>query len=86
MSSVTVQSRVTNTLKESAAAIFESMGMSTGDAIRMFLQQTVNTGRLPFQPTAKSPNAETIAAMQDVENGHVERASNAQEMFKRLGI
>jgi DNA-damage-inducible protein J len=86
MSSVTVQSRVTNTLKESAAAIFESMGMSTGDAIRMFLQQTVNTGRLPFQPTAKSPNAETIAAMQDVENRHVERADNAQEMFKRLGI
>ena len=57
MSSVAVQSRVSPELKAQAEAIFTALGLSTSDAIRMFLQQAVNTGGLPFQPTIGRPNA-----------------------------
>lgn len=59
MSTVTIQSRVSPELKKQAEAVFAALGLSTSDAIRMFLQQAVNIGGLPFQPTARRPNAET---------------------------
>jgi DNA-damage-inducible protein J len=62
MSNVTVQTRVNPELKALAENIFANMGMSTADAIRIFLQQSVNEGRLPFQPSTKVPNAKTLAA------------------------
>ena len=65
----TVQSRVTPELKQEAEKVFKAMGMKTSDAIRLFLQQTVNIGGLPFRPTAFQPNAETFAAMRDTQSG-----------------
>lgn len=59
----TVQARVTSELKADAEAVFNSMGLKTSDAIRLFLQQSVNIGGLPFQPKAKLPNADTRDAM-----------------------
>jgi DNA-damage-inducible protein J len=67
MSNVTVQSRVNPDLKAQAESVFAGMGMSTADAIRIFLQQSVNDGGLPFQPRAKNPNAETLAAFKETE-------------------
>lgn len=63
MSNVTVQARVSHELKQEAETVFSAIGMTTAEAIRVFLQQTVNSGGLPFQPTAKRPNIETLAAM-----------------------
>lgn len=54
---VLVQSKVKPELKAKAENVFNALGMSIGDAIRIFLQQSVNVGGLPFQPTAK-PNLE----------------------------
>lgn len=62
-----VQARVSPELKEQADAILKDMGLKTAEAIRLFLQQVVNTGGLPFQPHAKVPNAETIEAMNEME-------------------
>jgi len=45
------------------------MGLKTSDAIRLFLQQCVNIGGLPFQPTAKKPNAETLRAIKNAATG-----------------
>jgi len=51
MANSTVQARVNPELKEEAEAIFGAMGMTTAEAIRIFLQQTVNNRGLPFRPT-----------------------------------
>lgn len=67
MSKVTVQARISPDLKQEAEAVFSAIGMSTAEAIRVFLQQSVNSGGLPFQPTAKKPNRETMAAIQELE-------------------
>ena len=81
MANVTVQSRISPELKEQADAILSSMGLSTADAIRLFLQQVVNSGGLPFQPTARRPNAETRAAIQELENRGGQVFQTAEELF-----
>ncbi len=60
MTNKLIQLRVKEELKEQAEQIFEAIGITTSDAIRMFLQQTVNTGGLPFQPTTKILNKKTV--------------------------
>lgn len=44
---------------------------------------------LPFvkmEEPEKKPNAETIQAIEDVENGRTFRVKNSKELFKDLGI
>lgn len=81
MANVTVQSRISPELKEQADAILSSMGLSTADAIRLFLQQVVNSGGLPFQPTARRANADTRAALQELENGGGQVFQTTEELF-----
>ena len=85
MSTVIVQSRVSPELKEDAAVVFKAMGMSTAEAIRIFLQQTVNSGRLPFQPTTKIPNAETLAAFRETEEGKT-HPTTLEQLQKDMGL
>ena len=68
MSNTTVQARISTELKQDAEAVFSAIGLSVAEAIRLFLQQSVNSGGLPFQPTAKIPGLETAAAMNELED------------------
>ena len=68
MPNETVQARVPPELKRQAEAVFSAIGLKTSDAIRMFLQQSVNSGGLPFQPVARQPNAETQAALKEADH------------------
>lgn len=81
MSNVTVQARISSELKQEAEAVFSAVGMSTAEAIRIFLQQVVNSGGLPFQPTAKQPNAETLAAMAELEERGGQVFVTTDELF-----
>ncbi len=81
MANITVQARISPELKEQAEAILAAMGLTTADAIRLFLQQTVNTGGLPFQPTAKRPNTETVEAMRELENGGGQIFASTEDLF-----
>jgi DNA-damage-inducible protein J len=81
MPAVTVQARISPDLKKQADALFAALGLSTADAIRLFLQQSVNSGGLPFQPSVKRPNAETLEAMAEIEYGGGQRFQSAEELF-----
>jgi DNA-damage-inducible protein J len=81
MANVTVQARVSPELKQEAEAVFSAIGMSTAEAIRVFLQQAVNSGGLPFQPSAKIPSAETLAAMMELEDGGGQLFPTTEELF-----
>lgn len=81
MANETIQMRISANLKHDAEALFASMGLGLSDAVRMFLQQSVNEGGIPFQPRAKRPNAETIAAMEELERGEGERFDNIEDLF-----
>jgi DNA-damage-inducible protein J len=81
MSNATVQARISAELKQQAEAVFTAIGMSTAEAIRVFLQQAVNSGGLPFQPTAKLPNPETLEAMTELDDGGGEVLETTAELF-----
>lgn len=81
MANETIQTRVSGKLKHEAEALFAGMGLGLSDAIRMFLQQSINEGGIPFQPRAKRPNAETIEAMEEADRGEGEYFDSAEELF-----
>ncbi len=81
MHNVTIQARITPELKAQAEAVFTAIGLSTADAIRLFLQQAVNSGGLPFQPMARRPNAETLAAMTELENQGGQTFKTTADLF-----
>ena len=86
MSTKIVQSRVKDELKTRADDIFNQIGITTAEAIRMFLQQVVNVGGLPFTPRIKQPNKETLQAIQELEDGKGKKFSNLDDFNKSLGI
>ena len=82
-----VQSRVSPELKRDAERVFQAMGLKTSDAIRLFLQQSVNIGGLPFRPTAPQPNPETISAMAETGAGqNLSEYDSFDDMKKDLGL
>ena len=58
-----IHARIDRKLQESVARIFSQIGISTAEAIRLFLKQVELHKGLPF-PIA-IPNAETVAAMME---------------------
>ena len=61
----TLQTRIDDNLKIQSDALFKDMGLSTTEAIRMFLTQCVNQGGLPFKPVGKRPNLETLESLNE---------------------
>ena len=57
----TVHTRVTPEIKNKADRIFESMGLTTSQAIMLFLTASVNKNGLPFELTAPSKEDEDLA-------------------------
>jgi DNA-damage-inducible protein J len=86
MANDTVTARIDPELKSEAEGIFKAIGLRTSEAIRLFLQQCVNTGGLPFQPQTKQPNTETLAAIKELENCGGKKFDNTDEFYKDLGI
>ena len=77
----TIQARISPQLKREAEAVFRAIGLKTSDAIRLFLQQSVNLGGLPFRLRAKTPNQETLAAMDELKANKGEHFKTSQELF-----
>jgi DNA-damage-inducible protein J len=74
-----IHARVDPRLKTSAERVFSKIGISTTEAIRLFLKQVELHKGLPF-PVAV-PNAETVAAMAEANNP---AALNRYRSFREL--
>jgi DNA-damage-inducible protein J len=75
MNVVDLRLKVSSEVKQDAEAVFNDMGMSIGDAVRIFLKQSVNSGGLPFKPHIKTPNHETIMSFSEIENNNYDELS-----------
>ena len=51
MATSLLQVRVEDSLKDQAAAVFESLGIDTSTAVRMFLKRAVMENGIPFRMT-----------------------------------
>ncbi len=58
-----VRSRIDPAVKAEAQCIFNKMGLSMSDAMRLFLYQVILEKRLPFD--VKIPKKETLHALED---------------------
>ena len=50
----TVQIRMNGELKEQVENLYRSMGTSFAEAVRIFAQQSLRDGGMPFRPTLRS--------------------------------
>ena len=65
-----ITARVEPKLKARAGRVLAKVGVSTTDAITMFLTQVVLTDGLPFE--VRTPNARTRQAIEELEAGQGE--------------
>ena len=89
MATVNMSIRMDTELKKQADAMFADMGLNMTTAMNMFLRQVVRQGRIPFEIATDIPNAETAAAikeMDDMLNGKIstKRYSSTKELFEDL--
>lgn len=59
--------RIDATAKKEAYAVLAKLGLKPTDAVNMFMHHIALYKELPFRP--KIPNAETIAAIKELESG-----------------
>ena len=77
-----VRARIDERVKEEAAAVLATMGLSGSDAFRMMMLRIAREKSLPFD--ALTPNAETIEAMKAARRGEVVRVGSIDGLFASL--
>lgn len=77
-----VRARVDTGLKKEATAVLSSMGLSVSDAIRLMLVRVAADKAFPFD--LRAPNAETQAAMRDIQKGKVTRFDSVSALMADL--
>lgn len=62
-------------VKKEAQELFSDLGLDLSTAVGIFLRQSVREQRIPFDVKRETPNAETVAAIQEVKDmeAHPER-------------
>jgi DNA-damage-inducible protein J len=77
-----VRARIDSATKKRAANALSSMGLSLSDAIRLLLFRVAEERRLPF--AVKVPNAETRAAIAELEAGKGNKSHSVKELMAAL--
>ena len=82
--------RTSKETKAAAAAIFDELGISTTTAFNIFLKAVIRENGLPFDMRVESPNAETIAAINEgrriARDPSVKGYSSIDELKAALGL
>ena len=80
--------RIDSDIKKQCEALYGELGMNLTTAINVFLRQSLRSGGFPFDVTLNTPNAVTIAAMQEAEriarDPNAKRYSDVEEALREL--
>ena len=82
MKSALIQTRVEPDLKAEVERILREIGISTSEAITIFLNRVKLENGIPFE--LKLPNAKSLEAIKDIEDGNVETFKSAKDMFESM--
>ena len=77
-----VRARIDGKIKEEASDVLAAMGLTVSDAFRMLLVRVAREKALPFE--ALVPNAETIAAMEELRRGEGKHFESIDQMMTEL--
>jgi DNA-damage-inducible protein J len=81
-SDTVVRARVDGQVKDKAAKVLADMGLSVSDAIRLLLVRVAAEKALSFE--IRVPNAETRAAMAELERGAKKSFESVAELMSDL--
>jgi len=77
-----VQARIDGEVKEEAAAVLATMGLTISDAVRLLLTRVAREHALPFDPLV--PNPETIEAMKEARRGQLRSFETVDDLMADL--
>tara|TARA_R110000868_G_scaffold362686_2_gene624917 strand:+ start:41204 stop:41467 length:264 start_codon:yes stop_codon:yes gene_type:complete len=77
-----VRARIDGHIKEEAATVLATMGLTVSDAFRMLLVRIAKEKALPFEPL--TPNKTTIAAMKAARNGELTKTNSIDDLLDNL--
>lgn len=87
-STTNITIRMDAELKKQAEQLFSELGMNMTTAFNIFLRQAVRQQKIPFEISLDTPNAETIAAMEEADritrDPSVKSYKSVDEMIKDL--
>ena len=84
MSTSMVHVRVDEKIKQDAAEALAEMGISVSDAVRLLLHRVAVERALPFE--VKTPNATTLKALKEADQGKGRRYASKSALYKDLDI
>jgi DNA-damage-inducible protein J len=86
----TIHLRIEPDIKADVEKLLDRLGLSTTDAINIFLNQIVLTGGLPFPIKVPQPNEITLAAMKEAEEikkGIIpSKTKSVDEFFEEMDV
>lgn len=77
-----VQTRINGIVKDKAAAVLATMGLTVSDAVRLLLTRIAHDKALPFEPL--TPNARTISAMREARAGKLASFASVDALMADL--
>ena len=91
MATVNLSIRMDAELKKQAETMLADMGLNMTTAMNIFLRQVVRQGKIPFEIATDIPNAETVAAikeMDDMVSGKIstKKYTSIDELFEDLEV
>ena len=82
MANTVVRARIDERVKEEAATVLATIGLTVSDAFRLMLMRIAKDKALPFEPLV--PNAETVEAMKAARRGDLVTAGNPDQLLASL--
>ena len=77
-----VRARIDEHIKEEAAAVLATMGLTVSDAFRMMMTRIAQEKALPFEPLV--PNAKTVSAMKEARRGKLQKFATIDDLMADL--
>jgi len=77
-----VRARINEEIKQEAAIVLKSMGLTISDAMRLMLTRVAQDKALPFQPFIL--NATTIAAMEEANKDKLRSFDSVESLMADL--
>ena len=85
MATTNVTIRMDKELKKQADELFSALGLNMSTAMGVFCRQAVRLGKIPFELAVNTPNAETLAAIEDVNNNRkMSKDDDMDELMRDL--
>ena len=77
-----VRARIDEKIKNEAATVLASVGLTVSDAFRLMLIRVAREKALPFEPLI--PNDETVAAMREARKGGLKSFTSVEDLMADL--